>query len=174
MSPARRVPLLSPFAGTAEIVARLSALAFVLVLAGCADGGAPSPPPPKPARPAINPFQTDVSARAYELRLTASGTGSRASGSGTAAIHITAEGDRMCWSIARLRGVPEPLFSYIHRAAKGKSGPVVVSLGAIYRPAGCVTGVAPALLAAIEADPGGYYLAIHNRAHPLGAIRAQL
>jgi hypothetical protein len=89
-------------------------------------------------------------------------------------ISITAPGDQLCWSITRLSGVPAPLFAYVHRGARGSAGPVVVPLGSRYQPTGCVKGIAPALLSHIEANPAGYYLAIHTRTNPAGAIRGQL
>lgn len=149
------------------------AAALVLALAGCAAAPAREPAPPRPARPAANPFQADVTARSYTLNL--AGTPARARGvSAAATLAITAARDQVCWKITRLAGVPAPKFAYIHRGGPGTSGPVVIPLGTGYRPTGCVTDVAPALLAGIEARPAGYYLAIHDQAHPQGAIRGQL
>jgi hypothetical protein len=161
---------------SARTTAGILLVTFVLVLAGCTGGARPVvQPPPKPARPALNPFQADVRARAYTLRLAAATNArSGSSGSGAAVISIAAGRDRVCWNITRLSGVPEPLFAYIHQVGQGDSGPVVIPLGTGYQPAGCVAGVAPALLVEIEAHPSRYYLAIHNRAHPLGAIRGRL
>lgn len=151
-------------------------VAFVLALAGCA--GSPhqvAPPPPPPATPAPNPFQADVTARVYMLTLTAGASTRSGSGrSGAGVISIAAGRDEVCWKITRLSGVFAPLFAYVHRISAGDSGPVVIPLGTGYRSSGCVTGVAPALLAEIEAHPRRYYLAIHNRAHPFGAVRGQL
>lgn len=147
--------------------------ALVLALAGCAGAPAGEPPPPRPAKPASNPFQADVTARSYTLNL--AGTPARTrSASAAATLAITAARDQVCWKITRLAGVPAPQFAYIHRGGPGTSGPVVIPLGTRYRPAGCVTEVAPALLAGIEARPADYYLAIHDQAHPQGAIRGQL
>ena len=160
---------------TARTAAQLLLPACMLVLAGCTVAAARTPLPP-PHRPAGNPYQAGVRARAYTVALTAAalpGTAAR-DASATAAISIAAARDEVCWSITALSHVPSPLFAYIHRGTRGSSGPVVVPLGSQYRPSGCVTGIAPALLTRIEARPGAYYLAIHNRAEPLGAVRGQL
>ncbi len=159
---------------SAKISARVLTGTLMLLLAGCAGAPAASSPP-KPAKPAVNPFQADVRAHTFALTLTAAATARPGSGASAAAvINIAAGSDRVCWNVTRLSGVADPLFAYIHRANNSDSGPVVIRLGAGYKPSGCVTGVAPALLADIEAHPGRYYLAIHNRVHPLGAIRGSL
>ena len=154
-------------------------MSFVLIAAGCsgaAHQASPLPSPPPPASPARNPFQRSVAARAFTLTLTGANAVPPAAGHsfGAAAVDIGGPGDRVCWKISGLHGVPAPLYAYIHRGQAGTAGPVVVPLGAGYAPAGCVTGIAPALLVQIERRPGGYYLAIGDRQHPAGAVRAQL
>ena len=150
-----------------------------VTLAGC-DGSRGNPPPnqvaPPPATPAPNPFQADIVGRSYALTLApATKPSPRAqAGSAAAIITITAAKDEICWTITHLAGVPDPSFAYIQRGRAGDTGPVVVPLGTRYQPSGCVTGVAPGLLTSFEARPSGYYLAIHDRAHPFGAIRGQL
>lgn len=147
--------------------------------AGCSGAShhvGPLPSPPPPARPAPNPFQRQVTARAFTVTLTGvSAVRPAARGSlARAAVAIRAGGDQVCWTIAGLSGVPAPVHAWIDRGAAGTTGPVVVPLGAGYAAAGCVSGVAPALLARIERQPGGYYLAIGDRQHPAGAVRGQL
>jgi hypothetical protein len=147
------------------------AVLAVMVLAGCS---APRPAPPPPARPAPNPFQAQVRAASYAVTL-AGGAGRASPGAPAAAtVAISPPGDRVCWAIPRLRAAPGPLHAYIRRGRVRDAGPVVIPLGGAFRATGCVTGTAPALLARIEADPGGYYLAIHGARYPGGAVRGQL
>jgi CHRD domain len=160
---------------SAKISTRTLTTTFILLLSGCGGGSPAVPPQPKPAKPAVNPFQAYVRAHAFALTLTPAAKARSGPGpSAAAVINIAAGSDRVCWNVTRLSGVADPMFAYIHRANGSDSGPVVIPLGAGYKPSGCVTSVAPALLADIEAHPGHYYLAIHNRAHPLGAIRGSL
>ena len=72
-------------------------------------------------------------------------------------------------------GVAPPLlFAHIHKGAKGTSGNIVVALpGSSYQASGCVPA-SSAILRTIEADPHGYYVNIHSKKYPGGAIRAQL
>lgn len=162
------------------VPAFLTALAVpVLALAGCSARSAhhfSEPPPPPPATPAANPFQHRVTGRGFTIALAGENDVPAAGGhsSAAAAVTIHRANDRVCWTVTRLTGVPAPLYAYIHRGSAGAAGPVVIPLGARYAPAGCVTGVAPALLVQIEAHPRGYYLAIHNRQYPAGAVRGQL
>ncbi len=147
--------------------------------AGCSSAShhaGPPPSPPPPASPAPNPFQRHVTAATFTLTLTGRNAIPPAAQQSlaSAAVDIKGPGDQVCWKISRLHGVPAPLYAYIHRGHAGTAGPVVIPLGGSYAPAGCITGVAPALLAQIERHPRGYYLAIHNRQHPAGAVRAQL
>ena len=66
--------------------------------------------------------------------------------------------------------------AHIHRGAAGVNGPVVVPFTA---PAadgdssGCVAAAAP-LIDEIVANPAGFYVNVHTKEHPAGAIRAQL
>ena len=74
-----------------------------------------------------------------------------------------------------MSGVAAPLLcAHIHKGAKGTSGNIVVALpGSSYQASGCVPA-SSAILRTIEADPHGYYVNIHSKKYPGGAIRAQL
>jgi len=64
---------------------------------------------------------------------------------------------------------------HIHRGAPGADGPVVVPFEAKDINAGraCVAA-GTAVAKAIAADPAAYYLNIHTKAAPAGALRGQL
>jgi CHRD domain len=64
----------------------------------------------------------------------------------------------------------------IHKGATGVSGPVVVPFtppGANGASSGCTTA-ATSLIDDILANPAGYYVNVHTKEHPDGAIRSQL
>jgi hypothetical protein len=95
-----------------------------------------------------------------------------ATGSAVIALHsnLTA-----CWRFSRLSGFSEATVSHIHRGASGTSGPIVVPLstGSKLHHKGCVHTTA-STIKEIEKDPHGYYVNIHSKKYPGGAVRAQL
>jgi hypothetical protein len=94
-------------------------------------------------------------------------------GSGFAVIHLNAAKGTVCWAFKNVKGVVKPNAAHIHKAPKGKAGPVVVPFGATYKAKGC-TKATKAIITAIESKPGAYYVNIHNAEYPGGAIRGQL
>ena len=91
-------------------------------------------------------------------------------GKGTATITIS--GSKVCWKFS-FSGIDTPLASHIHKAPAGKAGPVVVPFGAAFKASGCTTASA-GLATAIAAHPSAYYVNIHTKKYPAGAIRGQL
>ena len=79
-------------------------------------------------------------------------------------------------------GIGRPVAAHIHRGGPAKAGPVRVELFASSRPLprtisgvqGCVRNVDTALVDAIIATPAKFYVNVHTRAYPDGAIRGQL
>lgn len=91
-------------------------------------------------------------------------------GKGTAEVKIT--GTKVCWEFYTAR-VGTLLAAHIHKGRAGTSGPVVVPLGKAFHAKGCTTTTAP-IARAILADPGAYYVNVHNATYPGGALRGQL
>jgi hypothetical protein len=91
-------------------------------------------------------------------------------GSGTAEVKIT--GRKVCWEIKVAR-VQTIVAAHIHKGGPGVAGPVVVPFGKVYKSKGCTTTTA-AIAAAIQKHPLTYYVNVHNKKYPGGALRGQL
>ena len=104
-------------------------------------------------------------------------------GEGTANITFDPTTGKVCFELdwSHIRG---PWGAHIHRGAPDEAGPVVVSLfqsrdltplpRSIKGVTGCVRGVDPELIARIENNPSRYYVNVHTKDFPGGAIRGQL
>ena len=85
---------------------------------------------------------------------------------------------KVCYTLTVKRIAPATA-AHIHKAPRGKAGPVVVTL--FERPnnpverriSGCVN-IDPGLAENLRKHPGQYYVNVHNRPFPAGAIRGQL
>jgi hypothetical protein len=93
-------------------------------------------------------------------------------GSGTARVTLNLKTGKACWRIS-VKGLTKTLSAHVHKAAPGKTGPVVIPLGARFLKSGCVT-VPKTSLKAVGTNPRGYYVNVHTRKYPNGAIRGQL
>jgi outer membrane protein assembly factor BamB len=96
-------------------------------------------------------------------------------GFGAAALVLKPSTGKVCWAYA-VRRVEPILAAHIHVGPARVAGPVVVGLGptnAFGVSYGCTTAD-PALVAAIVANPSGYYVNVHNTPFPAGALRGQL
>jgi CHRD domain len=91
-------------------------------------------------------------------------------GTGTAEVKIT--GAKVCWQI-KTANVETIVAAHIHKGGPGVAGPVVVPFGKTFKSKGCVTSTT-AIVAAIEKNPAGYYVNVHNAKYPGGALRGQL
>jgi hypothetical protein len=94
---------------------------------------------------------------------------------GRGIVNLTLDGakGRVCWTFEGIKGIDRALAAHIHKAPAGKPGPIVVPLGGAYKAKGCTTA-AKAVVSAIEAKPGAYYVNVHTAKYPAGAIRGQL
>jgi hypothetical protein len=96
-------------------------------------------------------------------------------GFGAAGFLINTDTGRICYVLTVARIDPANA-AHIHQAPPGQPGPVVVALqptNANGFRAACTTA-APALAKAIAANPGVYYVNVHNAAFQNGAVRGQL
>jgi hypothetical protein len=96
---------------------------------------------------------------------------------GTAAGDFALRGDGELCYLVEATNIALPLTGmHIHRGAAGVAGPVVVPLdpAAVNATSETCTDVAPALLDEIAANPGAFYLNLHNAEFPDGAVRGQL
>ena len=95
---------------------------------------------------------------------------------------------RVCFAVG-WTGITPPIFAHIHSGVAGTNGPVVVpffdvpELAAgppaelpptVSAAAGCVDDQDPAVLRDIRRQPRAYYVNVHTREFPGGAIRGQL
>ncbi len=117
-----------------------------------------------------------------EVRLTAAADGRQevpgpGDPDGTAAGDFALRGDdQLCYRV-QATNITLPLNGmHIHRGAAGVAGPIVVTLDptAVNSSTETCTEVDPALLDEIAANPGGFYLNLHNADFPQGAVRGQL
>ncbi len=91
-------------------------------------------------------------------------------GRGTA--EVTFSSGKVCWEL-KVSKIARPVAAHIHRRRPRVAGPVVVPFGGTYRAEGCIAAAAKTI-AAIRANPGAYYVNVHTRAFPGGAVRGQL
>ncbi|MCW2998953.1 MAG: hypothetical protein JWN65_2502 [Solirubrobacterales bacterium] len=94
-----------------------------------------------------------------------------ANGKGTATVKVT--GTKVCYTLS-YSNIATPNASHIHRGAAGKAGPVVVPLfTGKPKKSACVTTTAK-LAKEIAQKPASFYVNVHDKAFPNGAIRGQL
>ena len=94
-------------------------------------------------------------------------------GSGLVVLHLDGAKGTVCWTFSKVAKIDKATAAHIHKASAGKSGPVVVPLGAGYKAKGCAKA-ATKLIGAIEEHPTAYYVNIHTAKYPNGAIRGNL
>ncbi len=93
-------------------------------------------------------------------------------GTGSASIVIDLDTSEVCFTIT-FDGI-DPVAAHIHEGGADVNGGVVVDFDWANNPGeGCVAGDA-AVVAAIVADPSGYYVNVHTAEFAAGAIRGQL
>jgi CHRD domain len=93
---------------------------------------------------------------------------------GTGRAVVKLKDDQVCFELS-WSNIAAANLGHIHRGTKDVAGPPVVNFftKAPAKRKGCVTAD-KALVARIAANPAGYYVNIHNKDFPAGAIRGQL
>ena len=95
---------------------------------------------------------------------------------GTAVVRIRQDAGMVCYRLHAANVTLPTVAAHIHRGAAGVNGPVVVPFTAPGRtatPAGC-TNADATLVGEIVGNPAGFYVNVHTKEPPAGAIRAQL
>lgn len=95
-------------------------------------------------------------------------------GSGTFNLTLKPEQEQICYEL-RVTNVESPTAAHIHQGEAGKAGPPVVTLKAPTdgQVKDC-TQVSKDVIADLRANPDGYYVNVHNKEFPGGAVRGQL
>jgi hypothetical protein len=95
-------------------------------------------------------------------------------GTGTAMVTLDAAKGQVCYKITT-KDLADAKMAHIHKAPATAAGPVAVPLKPPVdgKVEDCATADA-AVIKAIAANPGDYYVNVHTGAFPAGAIRGQL
>jgi len=96
--------------------------------------------------------------------------------SGTAVLRIRKDAGLVCYRLHAENVTLPTVAAHIHKGAAGVNGPVVVPFsapGADGTSSGCTASTA-AIIDDILANKAGYYVNVHTKEHPAGAMRSQL
>ena len=95
-------------------------------------------------------------------------------GSGFATLRLNPGLGEICYSIT-VSGIGPGAEAHIHEATSGQDGPAIIGLKLL--PDGSTSGCVRAtrsLIYKISRNPSDYYVHIHDREHPHGALRGQI
>jgi hypothetical protein len=109
------------------------------------------------------------------LHLQLKGT-SEPNATGTAVLRIRSDINQVCYRLHAANVTLPTIAAHIHKGAAGVNGPVVVPFSAPAangESSGCTASTA-AIVGDILANRSGYYVNVHTKEHPAGAIRSQL
>jgi CHRD domain len=145
-------------------VATPALAAVTLGLAAC--GGSTARSPGVSSRPTT----------LYTVSMTGAAEASNGAPQGRGVAIIAFHGDsRVCFRFAHLDGFVDATVAHINYGTIGRSGPVVLALssGPKLHHRGCAA-ISPTLSRTIWRQPSAYYVNVHSRRYPGGAVRAQL
>ena len=97
-------------------------------------------------------------------------------GSGRATVTLYPKAGKVCYSMTVKGLMGKSLYAHIHKGNVGKAGGVVITLvppGMNGRSVGC-TKATMMLIRAIMQSPRSYYVNVHTKEYPGGAVRGQL
>jgi hypothetical protein len=118
---------------------------------------------------------TSESASGTVIALVLKGT-SEPEAKGSAVLRFCKDAGLVCYRLHAESVTLPTTAAHIHKGAAGTNGPVVVPFtapGANGDSSGCATAPA-SLIDDILTSPSGFYVNVHTKEHPAGAIRAQL
>jgi CHRD domain len=145
----------------------------------------PSAAPPKPSDRAANIQRARLKPVFLEAKLNGSnevplpGKPPVGDPKGSATGIVRVRGDRITFAFS-WTGISAPTLGHIHQGVAGVNGDVKVPLFATPMPetataaAGVLTVSDPAIADALRANPSGFYLNLHTKEFPGGAVRGQL
>lgn len=164
---------------------KLTAIALVAALAISACGGSAGQPPSAPAAPVAQSAVTfSVALRSAEEVPPVTNAEASCTGSATVTLDRAANSGRFEVELTGCPASAEPTVMHIHRGEKGVNSDVVVNTGLVageWKLAGgagkitkSVTSIDAAVVAAIIANPAGFYLNVHSKLNGPGVVRGQL
>jgi hypothetical protein len=147
------------------------ALAISLGLAACGGSNA-TPSPGSSSTTGTRSRPTEL----YTVALTGTAETPRGAPHGQGVAIIALHGaSRLCFRFAHLHGFVDATFATIQSGTAGHAGPVIVALssGPKLHHRGC-RAISPTVGQALAKGPSAYYVNVHSREYPAGAVRAQL
>jgi hypothetical protein len=120
-------------------------------------------------------FPVAAFAQTYSVNLLGTNETSNCDPDGTGSATVVFNGTLVTYTI-NVANIAPPTAQHIHIGAAGVDGGVVIGLPGTWTGNTLVgtTNGDPAVIAAIHANPAGYYLNVHNGPCPGGAVRGQL
>ncbi len=117
----------------------------------------------------------EVSLSAHMMGMAEKPSPGDADGMGHATLKVNTDKSEVCWTLM-VENIAPATMAHIHKGAADAAGGVALALtppDASGKAAGCATADA-AVVADMVANPGGYYVNVHNAEFRGGAIRGQL
>jgi hypothetical protein len=153
----------------------VSLAAVVLALAGCGSSKKAESTASNPVTTATTTATTTgapAPPTSFNVSLVPFGGGSP-SGSAQAIVNIEPAKGELCWQFSQLMNVPSPTVARLYRTFPGASGDGGYFLDQKYTPSGCIKKD-PIILELMVNKPEQFFVNIHDRQFPGGAVRGPL